>query len=97
MEQEQRIDRAVHMFKAIAHPIRLQIVLLLRQRKELTATTIQEYLEVDQSLTSHHLLFMKSKGLLTTRRQRKNVYYSLVEPGLANSIAMLLDTIAYAS
>jgi len=73
--------------------MRLQITLLLGQKKELTATTIQEYLDADQSLTSHHLVFMKNKGLLTTRRQHKNVYYSLVEPGLANGIAVLLDVV----
>ncbi|RZK19631.1 MAG: transcriptional regulator [Hymenobacter sp.] len=31
----------------------------------------------EQSLTSHHLAAMKSKGLLSSSRSGKNIYYSL--------------------
>ncbi|RYF69708.1 MAG: ArsR family transcriptional regulator [Cytophagaceae bacterium] len=69
------------MLKGLAHPLRLQIILLLGQSPGpgLSVTVIAEQLKVEQSLASHHLIEMRQKGLVDARRQGKNVYYSLTD------------------
>ena len=51
---------------------------LLAAHEPLSVSEICERLGgAEQSLTSHHLATMKLKGLLSSTRQGKNIYYSL--------------------
>jgi DNA-binding transcriptional ArsR family regulator len=43
---------------------------------EMNVTTIQNKLKLAQSSTSHHLNLLRLGGLVTTRRQEKQVFYS---------------------
>lgn len=56
---------------------RLQIICLLNKENELCVQKISEHLDLKQNLTSHHLNFLKNIWLLNTRREGKNIYYSL--------------------
>ena len=71
------LDKAAFILKTIAHPIRLGIVELLGRNEKLSVNEISEGLNIEQSLTSHHLNNMKLKGVLGSERSGKNVYYSL--------------------
>jgi ArsR family transcriptional regulator len=63
--------------KALAHPIRLYIIALLKVNKEMTVTQFQEELGLEQAVVSHHLGILKNKNVLNLRREGKNSYYSL--------------------
>lgn len=65
------------MLRTLGHPLRVRLVELLAEKKELSVQELCELLSIDQSLMSHHLLFMKAKGLLNSRRDGKNVFYSI--------------------
>lgn len=66
-------------FKALADPLRIQILELLREQ-ELCVCDLCDRLQVQQSKLSFHLKTLKEAGLLRSRQQGKWVYYSLNLP-----------------
>ncbi len=62
-------------FKALANPLRIRILDELRE-KELTVTELKERLEVELPHVSQQLRILKSKNLVTARKQGNNIYYS---------------------
>ena len=74
----EKMEKVAFILKTTAHPTRIGIVQLLAAHESLSVTEICERLGgAEQSLTSHHLANMKLKGLLSSTRQGKNIYYSL--------------------
>jgi DNA-binding transcriptional ArsR family regulator len=75
------------MMKALGHPVRLQILHVLRADEacvcHLEAVTGQR-----QSYISQQLMRLRSAGLVVDRRDGLNVYYSLAD----ESVAELLDS-----
>lgn len=84
--QIKELERVAFILKAVAHPIRIQIIDLLHQAEKLSVTEIYESLQVEQSLTSHHLSKMKDKGVLRCERSGKHIYYSLTDKKITNII-----------
>ena len=82
----EQLERASSMLKAIAHPMRIQILSYLEDGKKLTVTEIHEKLKIEQSTTSHHLGIMKDKGVLSSQRDGKNTYYFLKHEQLSNIV-----------
>jgi len=80
----EKLTVATEMLKAIAHPMRIAIVSYLEGDVKLTVTEIHERLGIEQSTTSHHLGILKSKGVLSSKRDGKNTYYFLKHPTLTN-------------
>ncbi len=73
----EQLEQAASMLKAIAHPMRISILGFLEDGKRLTVTEIHELLGIEQSSTSHHLGILKDKGILISKREGKNTFYSL--------------------
>jgi len=73
----EQLNKASEMLKAIAHPLRIAMIGLLEDGKHLTVTEIHELLSIEQSTTSHHLGILKSKGVLSSKRNGKNTFYYL--------------------
>lgn len=82
----EQLENAANMLKAIAHPIRIQILSYLDNGERLTVTEIHNKLEIEQSTTSHHLGILKDKGVLCSKREGKNTYYYLKHDKLSNII-----------
>jgi len=72
-----KLETAAYILKTIAHPIRIGIVELLTRHDRLSVSKISAKLGTEQSLTSHHLLIMKLKGIVLAKREGKNMFYSL--------------------
>lgn len=64
------------VFKALAHPTRIQIVKLLRNC-ELCVCDILSNLDSEQSNTSQHLTVLKNHGLVDSRKEGSKVIYSI--------------------
>ncbi len=73
----QKFENVAFVLKTIAHPMRIGIIELLTKSSKLSVTEICTALGSEQSLTSHHLSNMKFKGILSSERKGKNIYYSL--------------------
>jgi len=75
----EKVEKAAQILKCVAHPLRLRIIELLESR-EMAVSEIQEHLGVSQSLTSQQLSQMKARGILKSRKNGKQVYYSVGKP-----------------
>ena len=73
---------------ALADPTRLMLVTSLREGGELCVCDLAWVAERPQNLVSHHLRRLRADGLVSSRRDRKMVLYSLSDAGL-----MLLATV----
>jgi ArsR family transcriptional regulator, virulence genes transcriptional regulator len=73
----ERLEKAASMLKAIAHPTRISIVGCLEDGQKLTVTEIHKKLKIEQATASHHLGILKDKGVLSSKREGKNIYYYL--------------------
>ncbi len=92
MEDEKKIEKTAYVLKAVAHPLRIKIILMLHENKELNVSTIHKNLNAEQSLISHHLINMRDKGILDIRRSGKNIYYFLVDAAVANVIDCIYES-----
>ena len=72
-----KLEKVAYILKTLAHPMRIGIVELLTYKDKLSVNEICQQLDTEQSLTSHHLSTMKLKGILSSSREGKNMYYSL--------------------
>jgi DNA-binding transcriptional ArsR family regulator len=73
----ENLEKAAGMLKAIAHPIRISIIQCLEEGEKLTVTEIHRKLNLEQATASHHLGILRDKGVLTSKREGKNIYYFL--------------------
>lgn len=73
------MEQVAHILKAIAHPLRLEILRILEHHEPISVKELSEKLEqnAEQSLLSHHLTKMKDKGILQSEKQGKYILYSL--------------------
>lgn len=79
-----------NVFKAMSHPDRLKILLLL-QVKKMSVHDIQEALHISQPHTSQHLKQLKTQGLLVEERKGRNIFYKLASPQIALIVADALQ------
>ncbi len=84
-----KLEKAAYVLKCIAHPVRISIIDLLQQQERLTVSTLQDALQIEQSLLSHHLTNMRDKGVVGTQREGKNVYYFLIDAAVPDLISYI--------
>jgi ArsR family transcriptional regulator, virulence genes transcriptional regulator len=78
----ENLEMASNMLKAIAHPIRISIVGYLEDGEKRTVTEIHNQLGIEQSTASHHLVILRDRGVLASKREGKNTWYYLKHPNL---------------
>jgi ArsR family transcriptional regulator len=71
-----QLEAAAQVLKAVAHPLRLRVIELL-ESGEKTVSELQAALGVAQSSMSQQLIAMKSRGVLSSRRDGNQVYYEI--------------------
>jgi DNA-binding transcriptional ArsR family regulator len=76
--------------KTLADPTRQMMITELRSGEK-TVGEIAEAIEIIQSMASHHLAILRAKGVVKARREGANVYYSLVNPKIAEACDMVHD------
>ncbi len=84
-----KLEAVASKLRAIAHPMRIAIIDLLNEKKKLSVTDIYEYLKIEQAAASHHLNILKSKGILASRRDGKQIHYSLKNSTLLEIITCI--------
>lgn len=79
--------------KTLANPKRQEILDTLRE-KEMTVNEIVGKTGISQANLSQHLAILRTKGIVTTRRDGINVYYSIANPKIIQAfdlISQVLD------
>lgn len=74
-------DFKAAFFKALAHPLRIQILDALRDRPH-GVGELAELLGVEMANVSQQLAVLRAKDLVAARREGNNVYYSVRDPML---------------
>jgi DNA-binding transcriptional ArsR family regulator len=74
--------------KALTHESRLVILCLLIERDR-TVTELEQLLKLRQSAVSQQLARLRADDLVETRREGKNVYYSIARPEVLEVIGSL--------
>jgi len=73
----EELKLASSIFRAINHPLRLNIVRLVDEFEKLTVTQIYFKLRIEQSVASQHLAILRESEILLATRDGKNIYYTL--------------------
>ena len=73
----ENLEKAAGMLKAIAHPVRISIIGCLEEGQRLTVTEILTEVGIEQATASHHLGILRDKGVLSSKREGKHIYYYL--------------------
>ena len=80
--------RAVGALKVLANEERLLLLCQLSQG-ELCVSDLEQRLGIRQPTLSQQLGVLRTEGVVGTRRQGKNVFYSVADPSLLEILAVL--------
>ena len=80
------------MCKVFSNPTRLEVLNLLKN-KEISVTELIEKTKLSQANISQHLSIMKSKGIVTSNRKGKNIYYKLTNPKIIKSFNIIKEVL----
>ncbi|MDB5944157.1 MAG: transcriptional regulator [Ramlibacter sp.] len=80
--------QAVSALKVLANEDRLLLLCQLSQG-EMCVSELEEALDIHQPTLSQQLGVLRSEGVVDTRRQGKNIYYSVADPALLEILAVL--------
>ena len=83
-------DHVAEVLKAVAHPVRLQIIELL-ERKEMCVGDITDAVGGKQAITSQQLNMMRDKGVLECRRDGVKVYYRIGDRSVLKLLHCVYD------
>ena len=78
--------------KVFSNSTRLEILNLLRD-KEMSVTELIKKSKLTQANISQHLSIMKSKGIVTSSRNGKNIYYKLSNPKIIKAFDIIREVL----
>jgi ArsR family transcriptional regulator len=67
--------------RILSHPVRLQIIELLKNGEK-NVSSIVRVLRIPQSSLSRHLLNLKEAGILKSRQQGTTIFYDIEDYGI---------------
>lgn len=74
------------MLKALAHPVRLQILDALSVDIQACVCHLESMLQLRQAYISQQLATLREAGLVQDRREGMNVYYSLTSSAVSKGL-----------
>jgi ArsR family transcriptional regulator, arsenate/arsenite/antimonite-responsive transcriptional repressor len=80
------------ILQALAHPLRVSIFELLADGEK-TVGDIVTFLGTKSANTSRHLALLRNAGLVSTRKEGLNVYYSIKMPCLLPMLSCIAHAI----
>ena len=86
-------DALADLYKVFGDGTRVRILCALTQ-SEMNVGEISEFLEITQSAVSHQLRVLKTSGLVRSRRNGKEMIYSLADEHVRNIIDCGMEHIA---
>jgi ArsR family transcriptional regulator len=89
MQREECVD----FCRMLANGTRQRILSLLLASRELTVSQIVAEFELSQPTISHHLGALKRSGLVASRRDGKEVWYSVNRENVASCCGRLVSTL----
>lgn len=81
-------EQAVGALKVLANPERLLLLCQLSQG-EFSVGELEEQLDIHQPTLSQQLGVLRNQGVVATRRDGKNIYYSVADPAVLEILLVL--------
>lgn len=81
-------DDAVSTLKLLANVDRMLLLCQLSQG-EMCVSELEALLDIRQPTLSQQLGVLRTEGVVSTRRQGKNIFYSVADPNLIEILAVL--------
>lgn len=75
--QSPAISKALLIYRAIYHPLRLKIVNTIYKSNSINVTKLHRKLKGDKSLLSQQLKILRDANIVVTAREGKQVFYSV--------------------
>jgi ArsR family transcriptional regulator len=86
-------DRIAVLLRAMAHPVRLQILTVLRV-EEACVCHLEAVLGQRQAYISQQLMRLRDAGVVVDRREGMNVFYSLADGAIGGLLDAALEAAA---
>ena len=74
-----KLEEQADWHGALAHPLRLKILHLLREEGSVCVCDLRDILSVSTSVVSQHLAKLKAYRIVTSRRDGQTVFYCAAE------------------
>lgn len=74
---EDRLEHASEVMRALTHDLRLQILSFIDKNKNINVNKIYNTLGLEQSITSQHLRILRLANIVTHERKGKQIFYSV--------------------
>jgi len=88
--EDKEITGLTQLFKAMADPTRMKILLALDQG-EMCVCDLASYLGISESAVSHQLRLLRQLHLVANRREKAVLYYRLVDCHVNRLISLALE------
>ena len=92
MCKKKNIYKSASLLKSVGHPIRIQIIRLLDDYKELTVTELSNYLSIDQPIMSLHLGVLRKHAVIMVRKKGKQSLYSISDTSVKQVVNIIYNT-----
>lgn len=89
-EMTVRANAAAAFLKALSHEGRLMILCHLSSGEK-SVTELERLLDTRQAAVSQQLARLRLEGLVICRREGKAIYYSIQDPKVSRTIALVYD------
>lgn len=73
----EKLETSSAMLRALAHPLRLQILEFIDKNEGINVNKIYNSLDLEQSITSQHLRILRLADLVKTERDGKFIHYTI--------------------
>lgn len=87
------IQQSVEILKAMAHPVRLQLLMEVLDKERLCVSELQHRLGIEQAIVSQQLKILKRQGILESEKQGKQCFYIVKKQGLEKIIRCLEEQV----
>jgi ArsR family transcriptional regulator len=92
MNQYELYELHCEVCKALHHPVRLAVLHALGEGEK-SAAELLDGLDVSKANLSQHMKTLKSRGIVSARREGQNVFYSLKYPKILRALELLHEVL----
>ena len=86
MPADLALERTTDLFAALAHPVRLAMLVALARRGPMCAGELQTLVGGEQSSVSHQLAVLRRKRLVAVERDGRRQVYELLDEHVAHIV-----------
>jgi len=80
MINDENLEKSYEIFRAVAHPLRIEILNFIAKKGETNVHGIYHTLDIPQSVTSQQLKILKDAALVKSKAVSKERVYSINYP-----------------